>query len=185
MPGQRVGGADQYGDGHERAVATRRAILTAAAEVSIERGYGGASVSQITARAGVAAGAVYFHFRSKEGIAHSLLGLDLLEGLPPHRGPALQEWFDLALLGPPPRCRPKDRAASYLAALADSQGGWTSPWPAWRATAARPLHAAAGEGELQAHVRPDAVTEGCGRKGEQQGRAGSSLRRFRVSPGHV
>ncbi|MEU7598790.1 hypothetical protein AB0B79_38130, partial [Streptomyces sp. NPDC039022] len=102
-----------------------------------------------------------------------------------HRGPALQEWFDLALLGPPPRCRPKDRAASYLAALADSQDGWTSPWPAWRAPAARSLHAAAGEGELQAHVRPDAVTEGCGRKGEQQGRAGSSLRRFRVSPGHV
>ncbi|KEF04815.1 MULTISPECIES: helix-turn-helix domain-containing protein [Streptomyces] len=70
-------------------MATRRTILTAAAEVIIERGYGGASISQITARAGVAAGAVYFHFRSKEGIAHALLGLDLAEGLPPCRGPAL------------------------------------------------------------------------------------------------
>ncbi|MEU7154407.1 helix-turn-helix domain-containing protein [Streptomyces sp. NPDC045456] len=62
-------------------MATRRTILTAAAEVIIERGYGGASISQITARAGVAAGAVYFHFRSKEGLAHALLGL--LDGLPP------------------------------------------------------------------------------------------------------
>ncbi|MEU7154637.1 TetR family transcriptional regulator [Streptomyces sp. NPDC045456] len=63
-------------------MATRHTILTAAAEVIIERGYGGASISQITARAGVAAGAVYFHFRSKEGLAHALLGLDLLDGLP-------------------------------------------------------------------------------------------------------
>ncbi|MFF3277471.1 TetR family transcriptional regulator [Streptomyces chrestomyceticus] len=51
-------------------MATRRTILTAAAEVIIERGYGGAPISQITARAGVAAWAVYFHFRSKEDLAH-------------------------------------------------------------------------------------------------------------------
>ncbi|MEU7186069.1 TetR family transcriptional regulator [Streptomyces sp. NPDC045369] len=144
----------------DRAVTTRRTILTTAAEVIIERGYGGASISQITARAGVAAGAVYFHFRSKEGIAHALLGLDLLEGLPPRRGPALQYWGELALL----MARrldtdPKVRAAPYLAALADTHDGWTSPWPAWRATVARPLHAAQREGELQAHVQPEAVAE--------------------------
>ncbi|MEV5595678.1 hypothetical protein [Streptomyces sp. NPDC052496] len=52
----------------------------------------------------MAAGAVYFHFRSKgskgskEGIAHALLDLDLAEGLLPRRGPALQERSDLALL---------------------------------------------------------------------------------------
>lgn len=53
----------------DRAVATRRTILTAAAEVIMERGYG-ASISQITTRACVAAGAVYFHLRSKEDLAH-------------------------------------------------------------------------------------------------------------------
>ncbi len=144
----------------DRAVATRRTILTAAAEVIIERGYGGASISQITARAGVAAGAVYFHFRSKEGIAHALLGLDVLEGIRPRRGPALQEWIDLALLlARRLDTDPKVRAAPYLAALADSQDGWTSPWPAWRATVARPLHSAAREGELRAHVQPGAVAE--------------------------
>ncbi|MFH8753699.1 TetR family transcriptional regulator [Streptomyces rimosus] len=144
----------------DRAVATRHTILTAAAELIIERGYGGASISQITARAGVAAGAVYFHFRSKEGIAHALLSLDLAEGLPPRRGPALQEWSDLALLlARRLDSDPTVRAAPYLAALADSQDGWTSPWPAWRARAARPLHAAARAGELQAHVQPDAVAE--------------------------
>ncbi|WP_053803102.1 helix-turn-helix domain-containing protein [Streptomyces rimosus] len=139
----------------DRAVATRHTILAAAAEVIIERGYGGASISLITAQAGVAAGAVYFHFRSKEGIAHALLDLDLLEGLPPCRGPVLQQWIDLALLL---ACRldadPKVRAAPYLAALADSQDGWTSPWLTWRATVARPLYAAAHEGELQTHVQP-------------------------------
>ncbi|MFF3275975.1 TetR family transcriptional regulator [Streptomyces chrestomyceticus] len=141
-------------------MATRRTILTAAAEMIIERGYGGASIAQITARAGVAAGAVYFHFRSKEGLAHALLGLDLAEGLLPRRGPALQEWSDLVLLlARRLDTDPKVRAAPYLAALADSQDSWTSPWPAWRATVARPLHAAARDGELQTHVQPDAVAE--------------------------
>ncbi|WP_185842215.1 TetR/AcrR family transcriptional regulator [Streptomyces sp. WAC 06725] len=141
-------------------MATRRTILTAAVELIIERGHGGASISQITARAGVLAGAVYFHFRSKEGIAHALLGLDLLEGMRPRRGPALQEWSDLALLlARRLDSDPTVRAAPYLAALADSQDGWTSPWPVWRATVARPLHSAAREGELQAHVQPGAVAE--------------------------
>ncbi|MEN2424402.1 helix-turn-helix domain-containing protein (plasmid) [Streptomyces rimosus] len=108
-------------------MATRHTILTAAAEVIIERGYGGASISQITARAGVAAGAVYFHFRSKEGIAHALLGLDLLEGMRPRRGPALQEWRSCAAVARRLDSDPTVRAAPYLAALADSQDGWTSP----------------------------------------------------------
>ncbi|MEU7260996.1 TetR family transcriptional regulator [Streptomyces rimosus] len=108
--------------------------MAAAAELIIERGCGGASISQITARAGVAAGAVYFHFRSKEGIAHALLGLDLAEGLPPYRGPALQEWSALALL---------------LARRLDSD-------PTVRA---EPLHGAARAGELLAHVQPGAVAE--------------------------
>ncbi|MFH8347609.1 TetR family transcriptional regulator [Streptomyces sp. NPDC018045] len=144
----------------DRAVITRHSILTAAAELINERGYGGASISQITARAGVAAGAVYFHFRSKEGIARSLLDLDLLEGMSPSPGPALQQWSDLALLlARRIDTDPKARAALYVAALAEGQDGWTSPWPTWRATVARPLRVAERQGELQAHVQPDSVAE--------------------------
>jgi AcrR family transcriptional regulator len=57
----------------ERAERTRTAILDAAAEVIEERGFAGASLSDILARAGVTKGALYFHFRSKDELAHALL----------------------------------------------------------------------------------------------------------------
>ncbi|MGC2854856.1 TetR/AcrR family transcriptional regulator [Novispirillum sp. DQ9] len=52
--------------------ATRRTILTAAAAVFRERGYDGASIDDIIARAGVARGTLYYNFKSKEAIALSL-----------------------------------------------------------------------------------------------------------------
>jgi AcrR family transcriptional regulator len=48
-----------------RGLATRRRILDAAEEVFGERGYYDASVSEITARAGVAQGTFYIYFDSK------------------------------------------------------------------------------------------------------------------------
>jgi len=57
----------------ERAERTRTAILDAAAEVIEQRGFAGASLSDILARAGVTKGALYFHFSSKDELAHALL----------------------------------------------------------------------------------------------------------------
>lgn len=57
----------------ERAERTRTAILDAAAEVIDERGFAGASLSDILARAGVTKGALYFHFSSKDELAHALV----------------------------------------------------------------------------------------------------------------
>ncbi|MFF9014996.1 ScbR family autoregulator-binding transcription factor [Streptomyces sp. NPDC014870] len=57
----------------ERAVRTRELVLRAAAEVFDESGYIGASITKILDRAGVTAGAVYFHFRSKEGLARAVI----------------------------------------------------------------------------------------------------------------
>lgn len=57
----------------ERAERTRTAILDAAAEVIEERGFVGASLSDILARAGVTKGALYFHFSSKDELAHALV----------------------------------------------------------------------------------------------------------------
>ncbi|MER6528035.1 ScbR family autoregulator-binding transcription factor [Streptomyces sp. NPDC001508] len=53
----------------ERARATRRSLLEAAACLFAEQGYAGTSVNDISARSGRTSGSVYFHYASKEGIA--------------------------------------------------------------------------------------------------------------------
>jgi len=57
----------------DRAERTRNAILDAAATVFDERGFAGASLSEILAKAGVTKGALYFHFSSKEELAMALV----------------------------------------------------------------------------------------------------------------
>ncbi|MER5934801.1 ScbR family autoregulator-binding transcription factor [Streptomyces sp. NPDC002054] len=56
-----------------RAQRTREVLLRAAAEVFDENGFSGASINKILERAGVTAGAVYFHFESKEGLARAVI----------------------------------------------------------------------------------------------------------------
>ncbi|WP_195911072.1 ScbR family autoregulator-binding transcription factor [Streptomyces kaniharaensis] len=56
-----------------RALATRQAVLLAAAEVFDERGYAAATMAEILDRAGVTKGALYFHFRSKEELALAVI----------------------------------------------------------------------------------------------------------------
>ncbi|MFF4169514.1 ScbR family autoregulator-binding transcription factor [Streptomyces sp. NPDC001744] len=53
----------------QRARATRRALLEAAACLFAEQGYAGTSVNDISLRSGRTSGAVYFHYASKEGLA--------------------------------------------------------------------------------------------------------------------
>ncbi|QUW95334.1 A-factor receptor protein [Streptomyces sp. V17-9] len=53
----------------ERAKATRRSLLEAAAHLFAEQGYAATSVNDISARSGRTSGAVYFHYTGKEGIA--------------------------------------------------------------------------------------------------------------------
>jgi AcrR family transcriptional regulator len=57
----------------DRAERTRNAILDAAATVFNERGFAGAALSEILAKAGVTKGALYFHFSSKEELAMALI----------------------------------------------------------------------------------------------------------------
>ncbi|MFJ9946905.1 ScbR family autoregulator-binding transcription factor [Kitasatospora sp. NPDC091207] len=56
-----------------RALATRQAVLLAAAEVFDERGYAAATMAEILERAGVTKGALYFHFHSKEELALAVI----------------------------------------------------------------------------------------------------------------
>ncbi len=57
----------------ERRATTRRALLDAAASVFAERGYHGASLDAIAARAGLSKGSVYHHFASKHELFATLL----------------------------------------------------------------------------------------------------------------
>lgn len=70
-PGERRhGGA---GERHEQSLATRAAIVAAAAERFAEVGYHGATLSEIVARSGVTKGAMYFHFPHKEAVAEAVI----------------------------------------------------------------------------------------------------------------
>jgi len=64
----------QEGRGRQqRAVATRAALVEAAAHEFDERGYLGTSVDGVAERAGLTKGAVYFHFRSKADMAAAVV----------------------------------------------------------------------------------------------------------------
>ncbi|WJV47456.1 ScbR family autoregulator-binding transcription factor [Streptomyces flavofungini] len=79
----------------ERAVRTREIVMRAAAEVFDEYGYGGASISKIMKRAGVTQGGMYFHFKSKLGLAEAVMASqqDFIE-LPPGED-GLQRLIDI------------------------------------------------------------------------------------------
>jgi len=56
----------------ERAIATRYAVMQAAAQLFEERGYAGTSVGDVVRLSGHTSGSVYFHFNSKEGLARAV-----------------------------------------------------------------------------------------------------------------
>lgn len=71
VPG--TGRPRRAGERHEQSVATRAAIVAAAAERFAEVGYHGATLSEILARSGVTKGAMYFHFPHKEAVAEAVI----------------------------------------------------------------------------------------------------------------
>lgn len=79
----------------DRAERTRNAILDAAAEVFDERGFVGASLSDILARAGVTKGALYFHFSSKDELATAIIEEQWNIDIPPMGTASLQGLIDL------------------------------------------------------------------------------------------
>ncbi|MGW6918826.1 ScbR family autoregulator-binding transcription factor [Kitasatospora sp. NPDC054939] len=80
-----------------RALATRQAVLRAAAEVFDERGYAAATMADILERAGVTKGALYFHFHSKEELALAVIEGQAawLSGWKPRSDSPVQTLIDL------------------------------------------------------------------------------------------
>jgi AcrR family transcriptional regulator len=145
----------------ERAEQTRRVLLHAAAEVFDEFGYAGASITRILKRAGVTAGALYFHFGSKEGLAKAVMnsqpeaiGPLLAEG-------GLQRLIDLTLvwswqLQRDPLLRAGVRLTNEQAAMGSLDA---SPYEDFRGIMTDYLKEARDRGELQPGVDPVVVAE--------------------------
>ena len=64
----------ENGTGMTRGRLRRRLIITAASEVIASKGYGGATIAAIAAKAGLAEGSFYQYFRSKEELLLSIPG---------------------------------------------------------------------------------------------------------------
>ncbi|WP_189967745.1 ScbR family autoregulator-binding transcription factor [Streptomyces violascens] len=78
-----------------RAARTREVLLRAAAEVFAEVGYTRASLVKIIERAGLTTGAVYFHFKSKEGLARAVIHEQAADVEFPQGEPGLQHLIDI------------------------------------------------------------------------------------------
>ena len=64
----------ENGDEPTRGQMRRHAIMQAAAEVFGEKGYGGATISEIAGKAGIAEASIYQYFKSKEDLLLSVPG---------------------------------------------------------------------------------------------------------------
>ena len=82
----------------DRAVRTRTFILKAAAEVFDELGFSGANIREITQRAGITQGAMYFHFKSKEELARAVMTAQPTTVVPHTVTKGMQQLVDLTFV---------------------------------------------------------------------------------------
>ncbi|MFF4120608.1 ScbR family autoregulator-binding transcription factor [Streptomyces sp. NPDC001714] len=145
----------------ERAVQTRESLLLAAAEVFDEFGYSGASISRILKRAGLTAGALYFHFQSKEDLARAVMNSQPETIVPLLDSRGLQRLVDITLnwarrLQEDPLLRAGVRLTNEQASFGLQDA---TPYREWAGIMADCLRDAHERGELQAGVEPDEVGE--------------------------
>jgi TetR/AcrR family transcriptional regulator, fatty acid metabolism regulator protein len=69
----------ENGDEPTRGELRRRTIVEVASEVFAQKGYGGATISEIAGKAGIAEASIYQYFKSKEQLLLSLLGTWFVE----------------------------------------------------------------------------------------------------------
>jgi AcrR family transcriptional regulator len=151
----------------ERAIQTREAIIRAAAEMFDEYGFAGASISRILQRAGVTAGALYFLFGSKEGLAKAVMNAQPDTIVPLLQSQGLQRLVDITLIWARQlQADPLLRAGVRLTGEQDSFGlRDSSPYQEWSQIMEDCLRVAQEKGELQAGVEPwelaELVVEAC------------------------
>ncbi|QIJ65866.1 ScbR family autoregulator-binding transcription factor [Streptomyces sp. JB150] len=142
----------------ERAIRTRDSILEAMASLFIEVGYEAATIAALVERTGLTRGALYFHFPTKEAMAHGVLARAVTrEGIIPQTY-KLQEWVDLGLLLAYrlPR-EPMLRAAVQLSVDPRARGLFGTRWPDWIDVGRDLLVEAKRRGELLPHAVPEEI----------------------------
>ncbi|MFF5935586.1 ScbR family autoregulator-binding transcription factor [Streptomyces sp. NPDC012508] len=145
----------------ERAVRTRNLIMKAAAELFDEEGYEGASVTRIVKRAGVTLGALYFHFPSKQDLAHEVMNAQphVIEPLLESSG--LQRLVDITLVWAHRlQTDPLLRAGVRLA-VEQSRFGMrdSDSFEGWKDIMVGHLEVARAEGSLREGVSPEEVAQ--------------------------
>ncbi|MEV7217428.1 ScbR family autoregulator-binding transcription factor [Kitasatospora cineracea] len=140
----------------DRATRTRGAILKAAAQVFEERGYQAATIAEILAAAGVTKGALYFHFQSKEELAHGVLAEQDLKLVVPERPCRTQEFVDMCFTHAHRlQNEPMVRAAVRLSLDMEATGlDRTAPFRGWQTVMTDVFERAQAQGELLPHVVP-------------------------------
>jgi AcrR family transcriptional regulator len=146
----------------DRAERTRNAILDAAAEVFDQRGFSGASLSDILAKAGVTKGALYFHFTSKEELARAVIeeqyGGDLPELNREDRG--LQTLIDLThAFGRNLLENVRVRASNRLVAEAHFSDPAPDVYQRWIDILRELLEVAQAHGDLRKEWDPDDIAQ--------------------------
>ncbi|TWV58415.1 TetR/AcrR family transcriptional regulator [Streptomyces misionensis] len=145
----------------ERAVHTRESLLLAAAETFDEYGYSGASINRILKRAGLTAGALYFHFDSKEDLARAVMNSQPKTIVPLLDSRGLQRLVDITLtwsrrLQEDPLLRAGVRLTNEQVSFGVQDA---TPYRSWSGIMADCLRDAHERGELQAGVDPAEVGE--------------------------
>ncbi|MYT69736.1 ScbR family autoregulator-binding transcription factor (plasmid) [Streptomyces sp. cg28] len=146
----------------DRAVRTRRNILSAAATVFEERGYQAATITDILRTAGVTKGALYFHFQSKAELAYGVMDAQGRRmGSVPQRACRMQELADTVLLQTyrlqhDPLVRAGVRLAMDQQATELNRGAFFKDWSVGTTDL---LEAAKTQGELLPHVVPAETAE--------------------------
>ncbi|GGZ46933.1 ScbR family autoregulator-binding transcription factor [Streptomyces subrutilus] len=145
----------------ERAIQTRKEILRAAAVVFDASGFAGASINRILAEAGVTAGALYFHFKSKEDLARAVMTAQPDSILPWLTSDGLQRLVDITLVWA--HQLQTDVVLRAGVRLTSEQGSFgvrdVTPYQDWSRLMADCLRAASEKGELQAGIEPTELAE--------------------------
>jgi AcrR family transcriptional regulator len=145
----------------DRARRTRHLILLAAASVFDEKGYQAASIAEILERAEITKGALYFHFPSKEALAHSVIQAQREAMTAPQHDLALQSLVQVTL-----KVAQQLKDDVLLRAsirLTVEQGSFqpidAAPYMGWIELTSGLLRDASARGELLPHVDPDSTAE--------------------------
>ncbi|MEV8020734.1 ScbR family autoregulator-binding transcription factor [Streptomyces sp. NPDC086554] len=145
----------------DRAVRTREVLLRAAAEEFDEKGYTGALVTSILARAELTAGAMYFHFKNKEALAVAVMNEQHQAIEPRVTSRGLQRLVDITLVWA--QRLPVDPMLRAGVRLAVEQGSFgmrdATTFLNWQASMLDCLRDAEQDRELMPGVDPESVAE--------------------------